>query len=192
MTVTAARPTRSVVDLAAERAAEMAAALDAHGELGCADVEVMFAESASENASLRRQLAEETDRRESAEHRAAMLTSLLEELSSKAALSATKRDDMAAQVKMLHEEMAVLEAEAIPEDTLVFAAVARDQMVAEYRRVSRVTRGPLPPSVIAAVETGTDSIVEAMLAAGSEALTVLMRREVRRRRRNQRPSQRVR
>lgn len=160
----------------------------AHGELDCADAETMLAEATHENGNLHQQITGLINTHVSMEHEMDLvrlerdrLRALLDDITRKQDILANERDDLAGQVKYLNEELAAVESDVVPEGTLMFAALSREEMVAEYRRASRITRGPLPPSVLAAVEAGRESIVEAMTETGRAALVAVVRREVRRR-----------
>lgn len=167
-----------------------AAMTGTHGELDCADAEAMLHEATMENGNLRTRLTfalesqdvmeSETDSMRLDSNR---VRALLADVTRKNAHLIDERDDLAAQNKFLHEELAATETDAVPEGTMLFATLARQEMVAEYRSASRVTRGPLPPSVTTAVDQAGTEITSAMTEAGREAMKAVIRREVRRRRR---------
>lgn len=186
MTVTLPHPTAQIVDQMTDR-------IGSHGDLDCVDAETMLHEVTMENAHLRARLATVLADRAAMESEIDLmrldgdrLRALLSDVSTKNTHLTEERDDLTAQVKFLNEELAAVEADAVPEGTLLFAALAREEMVAQYRRASRITRGPLPPSVLAVVDGAREEIAEAMREAGREALKVVVGREVRRRRRVQR------
>jgi hypothetical protein len=162
----------------------------AHGELDCADAEALLHDTMLEAGDLRLRLERTTQSDEMRDAEMANLRAeadrlhaLLRDVTAKNTSLAIERDGLAVQNKYLAEELAAVEADAVPEGTLLFAPIPRDFMVAQYRRASRIGRGPLPPSVTAAVESAHESIVEAMTTAGQDAVTAVVRREVRRRRR---------
>lgn len=165
----------------------------AHGGLDCGDAEAILAESTAEAAALRAELDSLRDQRDQALREAdtvrleaSRLRALFDDVSRKNTSLINERDDLAAQVKYVNEELAALEQDAVPEGTMVYGTVSREQMVAMYRQVSRIARGPLPPAVVDAVHDGHADIVASMETAGREALSVIIRREVRRRRRQAR------
>lgn len=164
-----------------------------HGELDCADAEALLHENTVENSDLRARLTlAKQAQRDAEEHldlarlEADRLRALLDDVNLKNAKVANERDSMAAQIKFLHEELAALETDALPQGTLVYGALPQTMLTTEYRAVSRITRGPLPPAITAAVTEAKDTITEAMVEAGREALVAVVRREVRRRRRARR------
>lgn len=162
--------------------------VDYHDDLACVDIDLLLTEATDEVARLKEILLATEAALVSSEHRADMLGSLNTDLSKRYQKVTEDRDALAVQVKMVHDELAAAEKDALPADTLTYAALPRDLMVSTYRSASRITRGPLPPAVVSAVEAAREEIEEAMTVAGRSALDAVVRREVRRRRRNQRPS----
>lgn len=164
----------------------------AHGELTCEDAEALLHDTTANVDSLRAQNAvtlqtndDQLRQIDLLRVEADRLRALLDDVSAKNRNLAEERDGLKEQNLLLHEELAAVEPYLIPEDTIVFGAVSRDHMVAEYRRASRITRGPLPPSVVQAVESSFAEVSEVMAEAGAEAVATIVRREVRRRRRAQ-------
>lgn len=169
----------------------------AHGEIDCADAETLLQGALLDLADARARLAlyesvggaagEETDRLRAIvgdlEFENARLRHLLEDHVRKSTKVAEERDDYRTQVKYLAEELAATEAGQVPDGTWAFAPIAEAEVMAAYRRISRITRGPLPPAIRTALEEGKEVILAAMAQTGSEEVTVLLRREVRRRRR---------
>lgn len=163
-----------------------------HGELDCADAEAILHETTLQNADLRARLSLALETQATLEHHldslrldTDRLRALLADLTAKNTDLANDRDGLAEQVKLINDELAALEADAVPPGSLLFAALTREEMVAEYRRASRINRGPLPPAVTDAIDAAREDIIEAMTTTGREALTAVIRREVRRRRRAQ-------
>lgn len=154
-----------------------------HGELACDDTEALLHETMQEVAELRERLDRREMEMQNLRAENDRVLALMRDVSAKNTTLATERDDLAVQNKYLSEELIAAESDTVPEGTLLFAPIARDFMVAQYRAASRINRGPLPPSVTAAVESAYEDIIEAMSAAGQAALTGVVRREVRRRRR---------
>lgn len=169
--------------------------VDYHDDLACADIDLLLTEATDEVARLKEMLlATEAalitsqSALHSSEHRADMLGSLNADLSKRYQKVTEDRDALAVQVKMVHDELTAAEKDALPADTLTHAALPRDLMVSTYRSASRITRGPLPPAVVSAVEAAREEICAAMTTAGQATLDTVVRREVRRRRRTQRPA----
>jgi hypothetical protein len=160
----------------------------AHGELGCADVEALLTEAVIESDTLRDQVAmyEQMDRSRQADMdemalRCARLQALVGDVSKKMRRAVDTKEGSASQIEMLLLELEAAEAAAVPEGTLMTATLSVDQMTALYRGASRVTRGPLPPAVVAAVKDAEGEIVAAMQAAGEEVLAKTVKSAVRRR-----------
>lgn len=154
-----------------------------HDDLGCVDVDLLLSDAMTENADLKARLSAMAEELAAANHRADMAQSLRRDTEKRYALAADAREALAVQVKLVHEELAAAEEAAVPVGTLVYGTVSRDLVMAAYRRFSRVGRGPVPGSVTAAVEAAVPEVVAVMEAAGREAVEVVVRREVRRRRR---------
>ena len=164
--------------------------ISTHDDLDCPDVNVLLSEAsdqlreaAEQIATLQAQAAATEALLSATERRATMLAALNEDLTKQYRKISDDRGSLSVQVSILHEELAAAEKDAVPVNSLLFSALPREQVTAIYRRVSRVTRGPLPPSVLSAVDAASADIVDAMAAAGTEALEATIRREVRRRRR---------
>ena len=161
-----------------------------HDDLACLDVDLLLTEAMTEIADLkasrdhlRSRVTELEERLAAALHRAEMAQSLHAETDKRFSAVSSDRRMLAEQVTLLHEELLAAEKDALPADTLAHAVVSRDHVLALYRRLSRVSRGPVPRSVTAAVEAALADVSAAMENAGREALEGVVRREVRRRRR---------
>ena len=154
-----------------------------HDELGCLDVDLLLGDVMAENAALKVRLVELGQQVAAERHRAEMAQSLHLETEKRFRVADEDREALAAQVKILHEELTVTEKDALPVGTVVYGTVSRDEVLGIYRRVSRIFRGPAPHCVSDAVESAAADVRAAMEAAGREAVEVVVRREVRRRRR---------
>lgn len=172
----------SDIDVTAERP---------HGELDCADMESLLASATVENGELRAQngiFAAAADANlaeiESLRHEMGRLRALLREVSDKADIVASERDSLQVQVDVLTQEYMLAEKAATPEGTLLFAALPDSLVTSTYRQVSRIRRGPLPPVVRQEVVAARADVVAAMTEAGEAAVTAVVRRVVRRRRRS--------
>lgn len=174
----------------------MSTALDTtshtHGGLDCADAEAILHDATTEAADLRARLAMALQAHDDLLRQNDVLRlegdrlrALHDDTSAKNRSLADERDGLIEQVKFLGDELNALEADAVPEGTLVYGVVAREEMVRQYRTASRINRGPVPPSVIDAVEAARDDIAETMAAAGRAAVNDIVVRAVRRRRRAQ-------
>jgi chromosome segregation ATPase len=168
-----------------------------HDGLACHDVEALLAETSADNEVLRDRLGayeaadaarqvEMDDLRAEAERIRAVLT----DLRKKTHGALDERGALDEQMHILLTELQAAEQAAVPADTLAAATVSHADLLARYRRASLVTRGPLPPSVTAAVQNSLSDIQEAMVEAGQAALEEVVRREVRRRRASSRPVRR--
>ena len=168
-----------------------------HGDLECADVEAMVADFAA-TAEAERITAQETR----AELDAALnslatahadiehlrierqrLIALVNTHQAKHGDLADDRDSLAEQVQILAAELDAAETCALPEGTVLHATISEADVRQAYRAASRVTRGPLPPSITQAVNDESQAIVTAMQEAAQQVLADIVRRAVRRRRR---------
>lgn len=152
---------------------------DVHGENTCADVEAMLTDALDESrmviaADAARQAEMDMLRMEVTRTRA-----LMGEMRKKVGNLADQREGMDDQVAILYAELEAAERDAVPADSLTFAVISRSEVLAAYRAASKVTRGPLPPAVAAAVDAATEEIREAMAEAGRAALTAAVTRAVR-------------
>lgn len=154
-----------------------------HDDLGCPDVDLLLNEAMTENAHLKARLAQVEADLASVRHRAEMAEALRTETDKRFGVAESERRMLAEQVTLLDKELAVAEKDAIPADTLTYGAVSRDLVTTIYRQTSRVARGPVPRSVMAAVESALPDVTAAMQDAGRDAVLSVVRREVRRRRR---------
>lgn len=154
-----------------------------HGDLVCLDVDLLLNDAAQEIAELKARLADAEAQTAAAHHRADMVMSLNAETDKRYTVVRDERDALAEQVKILNEELAAAEKDAIPMGTLTYGTVPQDLLMSTYRHVSRVSRGPAPRSVTEAVQAAVPEVRAAMEAAGREAVETVVRREVRRRRR---------
>lgn len=154
-----------------------------HDDLACLDVDLLLGEAMTENAHLKARLADMEERLASALHRAEMAQALNAETDKRFTASESERRMLADQVKILHVELTAAEKDALPANTLAYGAVSRDLVTSTYRRISRVSRGPVPTSVTAAAEAAAADMAAAMENAGREVVEGVIRREVRRRRR---------
>lgn len=154
-----------------------------HGDLACLDVDLLLNDAAQEIAELKARLAESEAQAAAAHHRADMALSLNAETDKRYTMVRDERDALAEQVKIVNEELAAAEKDAIPAGTLAYGTLPHDLLLSTYRRVSRVNRGPAPRSVTEAVHNAVPDVRAAMEAAGREIVEATIRREVRRRRR---------
>lgn len=86
------------------------------------------------------------------------------------------------QNDMLQEALILAERNARPEGTAFTADIPWDDIVAEYRHLSRVNRGPVPDDLRMVLADVEDDVREAMLEAAKPLITRAVRRVVRRRR----------
>lgn len=154
-----------------------------HGDLVCLDVDLLLTDAAQEIAALKARLAEAESQAAAAHHRADMALALNAETDKRYTVVREERDGLAEQVKILNEELAAAEKDAVPAGTLAYGTVAQALVLSTYRRVSRVSRGPAPRSVADAVQAAVPEIGAAMEDVGRECVEAVIRREVRRRRR---------
>lgn len=167
-----------------------------HGELGCAEVDLLLTEVMTEadrvqaeNDALRDQnaLYRRTDEARQVEMdqlraESVRLRALVGDMGTKMRKARDNADGADSQVAMLLSELEAAEAAAVPMDTLLYATLTRAEMTTLYRQASKITRGPLPPAVNEAVSAAENDIRAAMVAAGQDALAKTIRTAVRRRR----------
>lgn len=159
-------------------------ALDApHGELDCASTEALLAETTADlaeltalEAALQAELA--AVRAENARYR-----DLFSEVRKRKGNTVAERDGLQTQVDILMEELAAAEQDAVPVGTFTHAAVGNAEVLAAYRRAARVRTGPLPQTVVDALDAVKDEVQQAMTAAATEVIDRTLRREIRRRNR---------
>ena len=170
-----------------------------HGDLECADVEAMVADFAATaeaeritaqemRAELDAALASLATAHADIEHlriERQRLIALVNTHQAKHGDLADDRDSLAEQVQILAAELDATEEYTLPEDTLLHATITETDLRQAYRAASRVTRGPLPPSIAQAVHEESQAIVTAMQDAAQQVLADVVRRAVRRRRRAQ-------
>jgi len=162
----------------------------AHGDLDCGTVESLLTEAVHDVEVLRDEVTEVTrvDSARSAELDALrssnnLMQALVNDLRKKVEGLQGENAALTSQVSIMFDELAAAERDTLPTGTVTFASVTTTHVVDMYRRISRVNRGPVPPSVHAAVEAAAATIREVMHEAGQVETEKVVRREVRRRRR---------
>ena len=165
-------------------------AVSTHGDLGCADVENLLTEITAEAAAKGDRLADleaeylavaqdaEVARREAARGQA-----LIAEIRQKLDGVSDEKGALAAQIHIIMTEMDALEEVALPLGTFTHSVVSDADVLATYRQVTRIRRGPMPQTMVTRLANAHDEITDAMTAAGAAVVEDLIRKETRRTRR---------
>ncbi|MGV8845815.1 MAG: hypothetical protein ACOH1Y_12510 [Propionicimonas sp.] len=163
---------------------------NAHGDLGCLDVESLLTEVTGEAAAKGDRLADmeakfliATRDADQARREAARAQALISEIRVKFQGVSEAKGALSAQVDIIMSEMDAMEEAALPLGTFTHAVVSDADILATYRQVTRIRRGPMPQAMAARVAGAQDQISQAMSEAGAAVVEDVIRKETRRARR---------
>jgi uncharacterized small protein (DUF1192 family) len=151
-----------------------------HGDLDCVATESLLAESSGEVGRLNERVAD----LESALARCQ--AALLREQSKRRnnrEVAAEVKDALAEQIGLMTDEIVDLDALVPAPDAFAVGTLTNAEVRDLYRQSSRVTRGPLPAYISAALTTHAEEISTAMEQAAHAETQRIIRNAIRRQRR---------